>query len=443
MDEIDSKKKGNMNNIEYIILRNRKKTKNISQEKQNLFLNGKKPLLKEGNFFLQNKKLTQEGILINKAEYKRKMQQIQQLENMLKDLENTDKNLDEEIKNLKIDEEKLKEEEKNKENEETDLKQELEDEKIANEERKMEYRLLLLQKEMINMNQNNNNINNNLNNNINNNDNINNNLNNNINNNNNNNNLNNNNNDESVNILVHSYISNNSLNSDININGENNNINLNNNNEGEVNNSLLALNNNNIIESNINNNINLNNNVNNNLDNNNDLNDNPFLNINQPINNNNSNPFDDIPNQPINNNMNNFNLMNSDNNNFNPNLININLPNNNFINQENQNMIFPIFPSSSNNINSSLNIIKSNFLDEDGDFGEAMTFQQIDNLPIINFPKKENYDEKCPLCEFPFYFNDRVTKLENCQHTFHKECLGNFLMHKKASKCPVCKISII
>ena len=178
--------------------------------------------------------------------------------------------------------------------------------------------------------------------------------------------------------------------------------------------------NNNIIENNINNNINLNNNVNNNLDNNhNDLNDNPFLNINQPINNNN-NPFDDIPNQSINNNENNFNLMNSDNNNFNPNLININLPNNNFINQENNNMIFPMFPSSSNNINSSLNIIKSNFLDEDGDFGEAMTFQQIDNLPIINFPKKENYDEKCPLCEFPFYFNDRVTKLENCQHTFHK-----------------------
>ena len=37
MDEIDSKKKGNMNNIEYIILRNRKKTKNISRKNKIYF----------------------------------------------------------------------------------------------------------------------------------------------------------------------------------------------------------------------------------------------------------------------------------------------------------------------------------------------------------------------------------------------------------------------
>ena len=38
-----------------------------------------------------------------------------------------------------------------------------------------------------------------------------------------------------------------------------------------------------------------------------------------------------------------------------------------------------------NNINSSTNIIKSVFLNEDNeDFGEPMSFDQIDNLPIIN-----------------------------------------------------------
>ena len=72
-----------------------------------------------------------------------------------------------------------------------------------------------------------------------------------------------------------------------------------------------------------------------------------------------------------------------------------------------------------------------------------MSFDQIDNLPIINYPKKEIYDEKCGLCEFILCFNDRVTRLEKCQHIFHIECLGNFLVHKKASKCPICKSSLI
>ena len=172
------------------------------------------------------------------------------------------------------------------------------------------------------------------------------------------------------------------------------------------------------------------------------MNNNPFnIPPNPPMNN---NPFNINHNPLMNNNMNNFNPMNSNNNYINPNPVNMNNSNNNsIINQENPNIIFPMFPLPSNSINSSINIIKQNFLDDEGDFGEAMTFQQIDNLPIINYPKKENNDEKCPLCEFPFYFNDRVTKLENCPHIFHKECLGNFLMHKKASKCPVCKVSII
>jgi hypothetical protein len=175
------------------------------------------------------------------------------------------------------------------------------------------------------------------------------------------------------------------------------------------------------------------NNFNNNLINN--INNNPFMN---------NNPFNFMPMMPPNYNGNNLNNMNPFNN-INSQPINFNLPNNNNINHPNQNMIFPMMPlnNNNNNINSSTNIIKSTFLNEDDDFGEPMNFDQINNLPIINYPKKEIYDEKCPLCEFAFCFNDRVTKLEKCQHTFHKECLGNFLVHKKASKCPICKVSLI
>ena len=79
----------------------------------------------------------------------------------------------------------------------------------------------------------------------------------------------------------------------------------------------------------------------------------------------------------------------------------------------------------------------------DEDLGPPMTFMQIDALPVGKYPKKDTYDEKCILCGFKFCYNDSITKLEQCQHTFHKECLGNFLLHRLASKCPICKVSLI
>ena len=98
-----------------------------------------------------------------------------------------------------------------------------------------------------------------------------------------------------------------------------------------------------------------------------------------------------------------------------------------------------------NNINSGeRSIHESNLeIDPDGDFGPPMTFQQIEDLPSGKYPKKEIYEEKCVLCGFVFCFNDSIITLNKCNHIFHKECLGNFLINKLASKCPVCMVSII
>ena len=96
------------------------------------------------------------------------------------------------------------------------------------------------------------------------------------------------------------------------------------------------------------------------------------------------------------------------------------------------------------------NIISERFGDgssevENEDYGEPMTFQQIDALPFYNYPKIEdgNNEEKCVICGFDLCFNDVITKLEKCQHIFHKECLGNFLIEKQGSKCPICRMSIL
>ena len=82
---------------------------------------------------------------------------------------------------------------------------------------------------------------------------------------------------------------------------------------------------------------------------------------------------------------------------------------------------------------------------ENEDYGEPMTFEQIDALPFYNCPKIEdgNNEEKCEICGFDLCYNDIITKLEKCQHIFHKECLGNFLFEKQGSKCPICKMSIL
>ena len=97
-----------------------------------------------------------------------------------------------------------------------------------------------------------------------------------------------------------------------------------------------------------------------------------------------------------------------------------------------------------NNIDLSLN--DSNYdqiqlLNED--LGPPMTLEQIQALPNDRYPKKETYDEKCFLCGFNLCYNDSIIKISHCQHIFHKECLSNFLINRQASKCPVCKVSLI
>ena len=74
--------------------------------------------------------------------------------------------------------------------------------------------------------------------------------------------------------------------------------------------------------------------------------------------------------------------------------------------------------------------------------GPPLTQHQIDSIPSFNYPRQGNNDEKCVICGFDFCYNDFVSKLK-CRHMFHKSCLANRLIARQASKCPICKVSII
>ena len=79
----------------------------------------------------------------------------------------------------------------------------------------------------------------------------------------------------------------------------------------------------------------------------------------------------------------------------------------------------------------------------DNEDGPPMSYQQLQDLPSSSYPRNNNNNEKCTICGFDFCYKDLVTKLEKCNHTFHKNCLVNRLSARQASKCPTCRVSII
>ena len=80
---------------------------------------------------------------------------------------------------------------------------------------------------------------------------------------------------------------------------------------------------------------------------------------------------------------------------------------------------------------------------ENNEDGPPMSYSQIQALPSSNYPRNNYNNEKCTICEFVFCYNDVVTKLTKCSHTFHKSCLINRLSARQSSKCPTCRSSII
>ena len=122
---------------------------------------------------------------------------------------------------------------------------------------------------------------------------------------------------------------------------------------------------------------------------------------------------------------------------FNFNLDNRNNMNSNEANSDNPNRI------SFQNIIQGLFRINPYANNANEDNGPPMTYAQLQALPSSNYPRNNNNHEKCDICKFEFCYNDLVTKLVKCNHTFHKECLVNRLTTMHSSKCPTCKISII
>ena len=78
----------------------------------------------------------------------------------------------------------------------------------------------------------------------------------------------------------------------------------------------------------------------------------------------------------------------------------------------------------------------------DDEEGPPLSYQQLQALPSYNYQGRYS-NEKCIICSFDLCFNDIVTRLKNCDHIFHKNCLVNRLSTRRSSKCPSCKKSVL
>ena len=75
--------------------------------------------------------------------------------------------------------------------------------------------------------------------------------------------------------------------------------------------------------------------------------------------------------------------------------------------------------------------------------GPVLTDEQLQALPISYYPRNNNSNEKCIICNFPFCYNDVIINLRSCHHIFHKACLINSLTLSRSSICPICRATII
>ena len=87
-------------------------------------------------------------------------------------------------------------------------------------------------------------------------------------------------------------------------------------------------------------------------------------------------------------------------------------------------------------------VILTNSNNDEEEEGPSMTQEQLDSLEVSTYPRNNNSNEKCIICEFDFCYNDTLIILK-CGHKFHKNCLINRLTARHSSKCPICKDSII
>ncbi|KAL2547671.1 brassinosteroid-responsive RING-H2 [Forsythia ovata] len=65
-------------------------------------------------------------------------------------------------------------------------------------------------------------------------------------------------------------------------------------------------------------------------------------------------------------------------------------------------------------------------------------------LPVVKFSDLNELDppENCAVCLYEFNGDDKIRRLTNCRHIFHRNCLDRWMDHDQKT-CPLCRSRFI
>jgi Ring finger domain len=79
-----------------------------------------------------------------------------------------------------------------------------------------------------------------------------------------------------------------------------------------------------------------------------------------------------------------------------------------------------------------------------GDIDDGCTAVSLSLVPAMTNEDVEsrNVADECCICLEKFECNESLTSLPRCQHIFHPNCVGSWILQRKKNVCPICKTEI-
>ncbi|MCD9639536.1 Homeobox protein B-H1 [Datura stramonium] len=63
-------------------------------------------------------------------------------------------------------------------------------------------------------------------------------------------------------------------------------------------------------------------------------------------------------------------------------------------------------------------------------------------LPVVKFSELVDPPVSCAVCLYEFNGEDKIRRLPNCRHIFHRSCLDRWMDHDQRT-CPLCRTPFI
>lgn len=102
-------------------------------------------------------------------------------------------------------------------------------------------------------------------------------------------------------------------------------------------------------------------------------------------------------------------------------------------------------PQYDNILDSMNDLCKSFYIIEDKNSIKIVNYDKITKKNINKYLLNINYKEynniqECCICLTNINHNQKIQKLFNCKHLFHKKCIEKWILKSQKKICPICNL---